>query len=512
MQVLIAGENLSDYLAKCHEAFRTGLRALFGARVFGKGYPGYDPHLRTYAQIVRHVFPDGEEPDLVLTDWDVAPGDTHVTLPYEGINDAPGLKALVFGDYWQVTGSFREGFSAFAAENIDILLSYFPQALREYVGDPIASRLFTMFPSIDPAIFHDYHQAKQYDVGFLAAGSLAPDRFYPERFRIHEKLHAMSDIRYLSAPHPGWQRHREHPLVGAGFSRAINSCRLFVTTGSARRHLQPKYVEALSSRTVLLADEPEGAREFGLRDGVNYVRCSERNIVEKVRYYMAHPELCEQIADAGYRLALARHTCFNRAAQMLDIVHAVRRQRASGVRLSAGDGPRLHLGCGQDHWDGYVNVDRDPGAKADLVMDMVEAPRLFPTESVREVAMIHSLNYLPIWGAQQLFRDIVRILRPGGTLVIETVDVDKAMAKVQQHEGGDLSEYMEGVRAFHAFGVDTIERREDYAPNKMSWSTWHLTKELHAAGFAQVKVMEPRVHVHPDGVPSWRDMRVEATK
>jgi len=512
MRILIVGVNLSDYLAKCHEAFRTGLRTMFGARCFGRGYPNFDPTLRRYPEIVRHCFPDGTEPDLILTDWDIPPGNKEATLPYDGIGDTPGLKAMVFGDYWQVTENFQEAFIKFIEPRVDLLLCYFPQAGSYFSGTSIASRFHTMFSSFDPTIFNDHHQTQQYDVGFLAAGSQSPDPFYPERHRIHQKLQAMSGLRYFSAPHPGWQRRQEHPLVGIGFSRAINSCRMFVTTGSHRRHLHAKYVEALASHTVLLADAPESAERFGLRDGHNYIQCNEHDIVDKVHYYLDRPELCNAIADAGYQLAISRHTCFHRAAELLDIVARARRQRQRYPSWPPAEPLRLHLGCGQDYWPGYINIDSDPASKADIVCDMREVSRYFAAQSVQEIAVIPALNYLRLWEAQQLFCDFARILRPAGRLIIETVDVEKAAEKVTLSAGNRFDDYLEGIRNFHAFGLDTIQRRESYLPNHMSWSRDHLTKELNVAGFKIVHIMEPQVHVPPPGVLRWRDMRVEAIR
>lgn len=166
---------------------------------------------------------------------------------------------------------------------------------------------------------------------------------------------------------------------------------------------------------------------------------------------------------------------------------------------------RLHLGCGADRWDGWVNVDRDPAARADLHMDLVDVERRFAPGSVAEVAMIHSLNYLSYVEARRLFASIHYLLEPGGTLAIETVDVERAARKVLESVGRER-EHLDGVRAFHAFGWDDLEARRPYAPNRFGWSAWHLEQELRRAGFEEVERQAPQTHV------AWRDMRLVARK
>jgi spore maturation protein CgeB len=128
-------------------------------------------------------------------------------------------------------------------------------------------------------------------------------------------------IRYLWAEHPGFQIFKEtHPLVGENFSRAMNSCRIFVTTGSQYRNPHAKYVESMASRTMLLADEPLGAAELRLENGVNYVKMTEETIFDLLDYYLSRPRLCEEIAEQGYRTALKHHTCHARALDFERII------------------------------------------------------------------------------------------------------------------------------------------------------------------------------------------------
>jgi hypothetical protein len=309
MRILIEGRNLSGYLAKCHEAFRTGLRATFDARCFGEGYPGFDPDIKTYSQMLKHVFPDGEPDVIILGRYEAN------TPAYEGLADVAPIKGLILSDYWVIRDEHFDEFVQLIERNrIDFILSYFPQP-GEIWGQTSIQDRFIYFPvSFDPAIFKDWKVPRTHDVGFLAYGTAFYSPFYPERYRIHTKLLENRRIRYLWAEHPGFEIFKEdHPLVGENFSRAMNSCRIFITTGSQYRNPHAKYVESIASKTTLLADEPLGAEGLRLKDGVNYVRMTEETIFDLLDYYLPRQELCEQIAEQGYRTAMQYHTCYARA-------------------------------------------------------------------------------------------------------------------------------------------------------------------------------------------------------
>ncbi len=84
---------------------------------------------------------------------------------------------------------------------------------------------------------------------------------------------------------------------------------------------------------------------------------------------------------------------------------------------------KLNLGCGPMHLDGYINIDGDPHACADFYMDFCTVGEAFAKESINEVLMLHSLSYLNLWQARDLFVTIERLLKPGGRLVIELPDL-----------------------------------------------------------------------------------------
>lgn len=168
---------------------------------------------------------------------------------------------------------------------------------------------------------------------------------------------------------------------------------------------------------------------------------------------------------------------------------------------------RLHLGCGGDYWPGYVNIDLSPNGICDLQMDFTKIGDIYPSDSVTEVALIHSLSYLRLWQARDLFADLYRILEPGGVVVIELPDLVKCARKALECRLSE-TEYLEAVRGLYAFDMDQIKRKEMFTPYAFGWSSSHLEQELSEAGFCQITISDPKTH----GQRLWRDTRIEAIK
>lgn len=77
--------------------------------------------------------------------------------------------------------------------------------------------------------------------------------------------------------------------------------------------------------------------------------------------------------------------------------------------------PRLNLGCGDDHRDGWVNVDIAAAVEPDVVHDLDDIPWPWPDNSVTEIEARHVFEHLR--DPQAAFAESARVLEPGGRLV-----------------------------------------------------------------------------------------------
>ncbi len=347
MKILIVANSSEGYLAKNAEAWRNGLRAHFDVRSFGEGYPGYDPSLKSYPEIVERMFPDGG-PDLLIAEYYYFRDGNLLSFTYSGIEEVQALKGIHLTDYWYVTdehlGEFERQLRKF---DITCVLTMCLRPKRLY-ADPDTQRRFIFAPAcFDPQETNDWGLPKQFDVGFLGAGTTTYDSFYPERHLLHLELMKQTDLKYLYANHPGYDQ-PEHPHVkGSGFSQAINSCRAFIVTASPRKVPFAKYIEAMASGALLIGTPPEEEPELQLVDGVNWVRAeTEAEIIPKLRWHLERPEVLERIARNGYKTAMERHTCYRRAVDIYSQIHEAgllpRRESAAHVPLEELESKQLY--------------------------------------------------------------------------------------------------------------------------------------------------------------------------
>jgi FkbM family methyltransferase len=101
---------------------------------------------------------------------------------------------------------------------------------------------------------------------------------------------------------------------------------------------------------------------------------------------------------------------------------------AAGIHR-AGGSLRLHLGCGEQHFDGYVNIDYPPSEHscqtrigADVFADITKLQ--FPPQSVDEIRLHHVFEHFKRAEALALLIRWHETLKLGGRLHLETPDLD----------------------------------------------------------------------------------------
>lgn len=155
---------------------------------------------------------------------------------------------------------------------------------------------------------------------------------------------------------------------------------------------------------------------------------------------------------------------------------------------------RLHLGCGQHLWPGWVNVDAH--GEPDIVSDCRKLP--FDADYADEIQAIHFIEHVPRMQLESMLSDWNRVMKPGGKLVVEIPSLDKIAAMIVAGEK-NLRLTLLGI-----FG-------DPRDPRPGMLHSWAYTKAeiataLEQCGFERIEFMEPKFHL-----PA-RDMRIEAVK
>jgi predicted SAM-dependent methyltransferase len=154
---------------------------------------------------------------------------------------------------------------------------------------------------------------------------------------------------------------------------------------------------------------------------------------------------------------------------------------------------KLHLGCGNNRLEGYVNIDWRKTRATDLVCDIKKLP--YPDGSISSIETYHVIEHLPRHDLPKALREWHRVLAPGGRLVIECPDFDEA-----------AREYLDGndKRLDNIFGL----QRFLGDAHMFGYNLKRLESVLSDAGFENVRSAEPTDY-HKEEEPC---MRVEAAK
>jgi len=86
------------------------------------------------------------------------------------------------------------------------------------------------------------------------------------------------------------------------------------------------------------------------------------------------------------------------------------------IQLRGQKDLKLHLGCGNQHLEGYVNVDISPATSADIVVSAERLP--FLNGCASEIFSSHMIEHIPRESLSTTIVEWHRLLAPNGRLVI----------------------------------------------------------------------------------------------
>lgn len=171
----------------------------------------------------------------------------------------------------------------------------------------------------------------------------------------------------------------------------------------------------------------------------------------------------------------------------------------------AAKGLKVHIGCGKDYKDDYLNIDSSFNSKADVISNVIDLN--FRPNSVSEFIMYHFIEHLNRFEAEKFLSNLYNSLLPNGLLIIECPDIVK-VAKLVLKNKKNLDILENGAYGLRGFFGEPFENMEIGDYHKWGYSEYTLSKKLKIIGFSQVKIEKPISH----GGRSNRDLRVVATK
>jgi predicted SAM-dependent methyltransferase len=131
---------------------------------------------------------------------------------------------------------------------------------------------------------------------------------------------------------------------------------------------------------------------------------------------------------------------------------------------------KINLGCGGRPLRGYINIDMDtldqiraryPNQhfENDLVVEQYDIFNLpYSDSSVDEIRSEGLIEHLPFIDEPRFFREVARVLKPGGTIYLSTVDFEMAARQWLAAEDDWKDFYRndpEAILSQHWFGTNT---------------------------------------------------------
>ena len=185
---------------------------------------------------------------------------------------------------------------------------------------------FACDPNFHKRIKVNQEEREEYGSDICFVGS-----FYPNRAEILEKITNFN----LKLWGPGWNRlSNDSPLKGLAkdaqlkpeeWRKIYRSSKITIAihyqNGKIPCHqASPKVYEALACKSFLLVDNQSDVKSL-FEDGKHLTIFRDiKDLREKIKYYLAHPEERERIAEEGYQEVIQKHTYLHRIEKMLSII------------------------------------------------------------------------------------------------------------------------------------------------------------------------------------------------
>lgn len=246
--------------------------------------------------------------------------------------------------------------------------------------------------------------------------------------------------------------------------------------------------------------------------------------VEALTAYLDQPDRHLERIRAGQKAALDNASAAFVAAQWLGALtlnagDAARRDMPPASAPAAAAAPavpavpaapviRLNLGCGDKILPGYVNVDvveARAGKSPDVICDLRDLS-VFPDNHADEVMAVHVVEHFWRWEVEDILREWVRVLKPGGRMVLECPNLKSACEAFLANPDMASQPGKAGQRSMWVFYGDP-QWKDPLMVHRWGYTPQSLADLMQAVGLeqahqepAQYKLREPR------------DMRVVAVK
>lgn len=187
------------------------------------------------------------------------------------------------------------------------------------------------------------------------------------------------------------------------------------------------------------------------------------------------------------------------------------RKKRSSPPIEAGysrSAVKLNLGCGDKILDGYINVDvvdERAGKIPEVVADITQILP-FPEGYADLILSVHVVEHFDRWMVEDILRDWVRVLKPGGIMICECPNLISACKQVLSNPDVATKTGQDAATSMWVLYGDPAWR-DPLMCHKWAYTPQSLKSAMKEAGLVNLR-QEPAQYKHREP----RDMRIVGEK
>jgi predicted SAM-dependent methyltransferase len=174
---------------------------------------------------------------------------------------------------------------------------------------------------------------------------------------------------------------------------------------------------------------------------------------------------------------------------------------------------KLHLGCGDIHLDGFVNIDARPTHATDKTSDIADL-RDYQDNSVSSIYASHCLEHFSYKTVKEVLKEWHRVLKPGSSIYIAVPDFDILVNAYTRHFTWNIFKARIHSRILNDAFLGDFLGGQDYPENthRCLFNQKSLTALLQETGFHNIKRIKPPTWAKRGAALHYASMMIRAEK